>query len=148
RGGDVHGLLCPYGGPGDRLWVRETWAGDDCCGYVYRADHPNADLKRGDLDDGDQSIRRWRPAIHMPHAASRITLDVLSVRVERLQQITEDDARAEGVLSPAELSVCKLEGPLPWGRDAFQRLWDAINGKRALWASNPWVWCIEFRRLR
>jgi hypothetical protein len=133
-------LACPYGAAGDRLWVRETWAGDDACGFVYRADHPHADLARCDLDDGEQTIRRWHPAIHMRRAASRLTLDVLSVRVERLQDISEEDARAEGVEPLTEYADRAH-------RRAFAALWDQINGKRAPGLSNPWVWRVEFRGL-
>lgn len=149
-GGHIGSIRCPYGAAGDRLWVRETWAGDDCCGFVYRADHPGADLARGDLDDGEQTIRQWRPSIFMPRALSRITLEIVSVRAERLHDITDDDIRAEGVT--VEM-VAEMHGTTP-ERIAHPRLrnawglgWNKINGKRASWASNPWVWRIEFRRL-
>lgn len=144
---------CPYGAPYDRLWVRETWAGDDCCGFVYRADHPNADLKRGDLDDGEQSIREWRPSIFMPRDACRITLEIVSVRVGRLSDITEADALAEGFTRENVPPLLKKADPKRiWPiarnkRELFSLGWDAINGKRAPWASNPWVWRVEFRRV-
>lgn len=130
---------------GTRLWVRETWAGDDCCGYVYRADHPDADLSRGDLDDGEQSIRQWRPSIFMPRNASRIDLSVVKVRGQRLWDITEEDAIAEGV-APARIQDARepTRGPLV---DAYANLWDIINGKRAPWRKNPWVFAITFKRL-
>lgn len=144
---------CPYGVPGDRLWVRETFAGDDCCGYVYRADHENADLRAGDLDDGEQSIRRWSPSIHMPRAASRLDLEISAVRVERLQDISEADAQAEGV-EPffTRFSGIGREQRITSGelaadaerRASFAVLWDEINGDRALWISNPWVWALSF----
>jgi hypothetical protein len=96
---------------------------------------------------------RWKPSIHMPRAASRITLEVTGVRVERLQAITEDDARAEGVLDRSEMTTIELEedlhpAGLPWARPRFKTLWDAINGKRASWEANPFVWCVSFKRLR
>ncbi len=136
---------CPYGFPGDRLWVRETWAhdadsledlramvedivGGSDCGPYYRADgvHENSGL-------------RWRPSIHMPRWCSRITLEITDVRVQQLQDITEDDARAEGVTPEPG----KNHGHV----GAFCDLWESINGKRSTWASNPWVWAISFRRV-
>jgi hypothetical protein len=137
---------CPYGQPGDRLWVRETWAKwgrDDQCGEgpatnhepIYRADgHP------WDVHD------TWRPSIHMPRAASRITLEVTGVRVERLQDISEADAHAEG---------CSFECMTPTGQDSgsaihgpggYIALWESINGPGS-WEANPWVWCVSFRRV-
>lgn len=136
---------CPYGLSGDRLWVRETWAGDDCCGFVYRADHPGADLSRGDLDDGDQSIRSWRPSTCMPRAVSRLTLEVTGVRVARLHSLDEIDAKALGVETYRE--GCPTGS---WGeyhvtpRTAFAELWDSTHGKRpgCSWDHNPWCWVI------
>jgi hypothetical protein len=133
--------LCPYGVTGDRLWVKETFAGDDLCGFAYRADHPKADLRAGDLDDGELEIRHWRPSIHMPRKAARLVLEIETTRVERLQSITEDDARAEG----CERSDDYAE---PWGapsaRHAFRDLWERINGADS-WAGNPWVWALTFK---
>lgn len=130
----------PYGTPGDRLWVRETWqtvttpADRDTSKLFYAADHG---ARPGFAEDD----WRWRPSIHMPRWASRITLEVTGVRVERLQDISADDARAEGVdgLPP--------QGGSNEAQWRFRSLWDSINGKRASWASNPWVWVIEFRRV-
>lgn len=144
----VERVTCPYGWRGDRLWVRETWGtivwsviyGDRRAPrteIVYRAGpHPfDKDVPHGWPDGG-----RWRPSIHMPRSASRLTLDVTNVRVERLQDISEDDARAEGLgltglIQPGHAAGC------------YSRLWDEINAKRAPWASNPWVWVIEFQRV-
>lgn len=127
--------LCPYGSPGDDLWVRETWRADDFDppGTIYAADHP-------ELLDDVRGIIRWRPSIHMPRNRSRITLRVTSVRVERLHAITEDDARAEGVLTVDGL----LSAMAP--RERFACLWREINGGRASWDANPWVWRVEFWR--
>lgn len=143
---------CPYGDAGDRLWVRETFATDvpGCpAGFSYRADH--LDPK----GDGPAHPMTWKPAIHMPRAASRITLLVERVRVERLQDITEEDARAEGVepffdrfpMFTRDQCITTGERAIdaPY-RASFAVLWDEINGDRALWKSNPWVWCIMFRR--
>ena len=125
---------CPYGKPGDRLWVRETWAhrrwmlGDASPSptTVYRAD--GEDLKGCD---------RWRPSIHMPRWASRITLEVVGVRVERLQDISEEDAKAEGIEW-----VIGYRSRIP----LFSALWERINGPGS-WDANPWVWVVEFRRV-
>lgn len=142
---------CPYGKPGDRLWVRETFrffdssvecsCYDDCkCASlngkpVYRAD--------GDLD----SI--WKPSIYMPRAASRITLEIVSVRVERLQDITEEDAKAEGVTIGEDRSYSHAEHGLAYTphRMAYTILWESINGVGS-WDLNPLVWVIEFRRVK
>lgn len=147
----------PYGMPGDRLWVRETWAavwpGEDEvpireCTIEYRADLPVG------CQDGpgqwpveckkDSDAPKWRPSIHMPRWASRIVLEVTDVCVERLQDIGEIDALAEGVDSYECLS-----GPArPCARSAFAELWNAINGKRAPWMANPWVWAVSFKRVQ
>lgn len=150
---------CPFGVPGDRLFVRETWqaihvfvdpetgCGDgleysttiptsDRDGWwtpVYAATDPQASEHRDDRGFP------WRPAIHMPRWASRITLEVTGVRVERLQEITCRDAAAEGMPSG---------DPLP-PLTAFRLLWDTINGKAGRrWADNPWCWCVSFRRVQ
>lgn len=121
---------CPYGQPGDQLWVRETF--DDVHGSVlYRANPEDAE----DFPPCGGKRCHWKPSIFMPRWASRITLEIVGVRVERVQEITPDDARAEGVEH--------LYAP----RNAFANLWDSINAKRGYgWDSNPWVWVVEFRR--
>jgi hypothetical protein len=131
-----HDVKCPYGLPGDRLWVRETWGPRITNGepdprqqYVkYRAD--DVDDSPCDENDWHEWEDRWRPSIHMPRWASRITLEVTGVRIERLQDISEADARAEGVVDTL----------------AFEELWDSINGSGA-WDANPWCWCISFKPL-
>jgi hypothetical protein len=163
-GVDWH-VRCPYGAPGDRLWVRETWAAfkaddrpNDLC-VAYRASCGSAGEFDYAMADGSilgAKIERWTPSIHMPRWASRITLEVVSVRVERLQEITEEDARAEGV-RPSDAAVVFQNDASgrPHQRSdmgmthlgAFAILWDKINGKRAPWVSNPWVWRVEFRRV-
>lgn len=161
-------LRCPYGAPGEHLWVRETWGARDARGFfAERIDEIDEDTDdeivfRATCGHDMPSHGRWFPSIHMPRWASRITLEVFSVRVERLQEITEADARAEGVaegLIPADDA-----GPVRVGyvlgdedgrcllhvtpRDAFAVGWDSINGKRAAWSTNPWVWRVEFRRVQ
>ncbi|WP_186083797.1 hypothetical protein [Burkholderia gladioli] len=133
---------CPHGEPGDRLWVRETWgqyqlAPED---IVYRADE--------DFPCG--SPKRWRPSIHMPRWASRITLEITGVRVERLQDISEADAIAEGIEHTSD-GFSVDEGRhfhAARARDSFASLWDGLNEARGHgWEANPWVWVIEFRRI-
>jgi len=135
---------CPYGKIGDRLWVRETWAKAPN-GFVYRADYQNpiADSVI-DFPTGETIPLIWKPSIHMFRIASRITLQVTGVRVERLRQITNDDARAEGVYSIGWLGNSRLEDY----RTPFGQLWDKINAKRGFgWDVNPWVWVIEFQKV-
>lgn len=118
-------LHCPYGKTGDRLWVRETWCPDvEPYTFRYKA-------------DGGEPLERWRPSIHMPRWASRITLEVVSVRVERLQDISEEDALAEGITL-----VERGTSPV----DQFNKLWESINGPGS-WEANPWVWVVSFKRI-
>jgi hypothetical protein len=177
--------LSPYGYAGDRLWVRETyfaygrwetrysskkgrdeWHFIDMTiecdrAYQYAADNPDVPLAnaRGGVLPG------WwkRPAIFMPQAAARITLEITDVRVERLQSITADDARAEwlefredyiaGRLCRRWRAYGSADGWFPEGRDiapihSFQTLWDSLNAARGYgWSVNPFVWVVEFRRV-
>lgn len=151
---------CPYGQPGDRLWVRETWAAphsEDArppraiqCDWMQI--HYAATEERGGL--------LWRPSIHMPRWASRITLEITGVRVERLHDISESDAIAEGIVECA--IPADDEGPRRIGYmvgpddgesglsvspiEPYRNLWESINGASS-WDVNPWVWAIEFRRV-
>jgi len=132
----IYGYRCPYGQPGDRLWVRETWCEIDseygqCFGY--RADDP------GQSD-------KWQPSIFMPRRASRITLEITDVRVERVQEIRLLDIKAEGITDAALGNVIQ-EGFTV--QKAFEDLWDSIYGKKPglSWADNPWVWVISFKRI-
>lgn len=133
-------LACPYGQPGDRLWVRETWAKIPTGEYVYRADIPAKDeaLERQISGRGDAP---WKPSIHMPRRASRITLEIVSVRIERLCDITKEDTKAEGVIvrEPDVLNAWLAE---------WIDLWDSINAARGFgWEKNPRVWVVEFKQL-
>jgi len=162
---DAPPFRCPYGATGDRLWVRETWAvvddhhdtvsleaaldsarkGCPWAGIIYKAGHGG-----GAYDEDHRVGGCWRPSIHMPRWASRLTLEVTDVRVERLQSITERDARAEGMERSVDGRWLEPgpDGPtLSTARDAFAKLWDSINGEHAAWASDPWVWAISFRRV-
>ena len=136
---DVMASECPYGKPVDRLWVREAW-----CHYDLWRPGPNGYGRICYRASGDEPIAsfsnvkpdRWRPSIHMPRWASRITLEVVSVRVERLQDISAKDAIAEGCCDPTSSTP----------KRAFEWLWKSINGPGS-WEANPWVWVVEFRKL-
>jgi len=164
---------CPYGQPGDMLWVRETWrigAWSEDNGSIaidYQADGHNRrewlEVPNGEdflrywqqsTDDaikvyGDQdrykwepgkSPCRWRPSIHMPRWASRTTLEITGVRVERLQDISRGDAMAEGCPFP---NMAEGDDPRQW----FAELWAQINGAVS-WDANPWVWVVEFSAIK
>jgi hypothetical protein len=154
-GEDLGGVDCTYANYrpapyqlGDVLWVRETWGsiatqnvrqGGYDQWFVYKA-APRCELPEE---------FKWRPSIFMPREAARIFLTVKDIRVERLQEITEEDAKAEGCITFAEKigdgkSKDVLEFDLT-ARDAFVELWNNINAKRGYgWDKNPWVWVIEF----
>ncbi|AYL16412.1 hypothetical protein [Pseudomonas syringae] len=171
--------LCPYGRVGDRLWVRETWSDvnlQGAPGIAYRADGDVRDLMEDasfldedgafnyddprskpyqfacwseDLLGGKEG--RWRPSIHIPRWASRILLGITDVRVERLQDISEDQAKAEGVrlyTDHAELGewwhVDGIETYSADPRKSFELLWTSVGGD---WNANPWVWVVEFKRV-
>lgn len=135
-------MKCPYGSVGDRLWVRETWKPVHCdgSGTIYSAT----------CEDG--SIKGWKPSIHMHRFRSRITLEITGVRVERLQDISEADARAEGVES---LAGGFYKAYRPVGQQvacltavaSYVQLWESINGPGS-WSANPYVWVLEFRRVK
>ncbi|WP_202820967.1 hypothetical protein [Klebsiella pneumoniae] len=163
--GGLVGDACPFGAVGDRIWVRETWGvvshafSDDglmidwvpdrpataihempfgngyYSGYaIYAAD---GDFTWGDDDGYEDGRSCWKPSIHMPRVASRILLEMTDVRVERLRSMSQDDARAEGVIAAS--------GPMEAGL-AFRELWDSIYGEES-WKANPWVWVIKFKRI-
>jgi hypothetical protein len=153
------GIDCPYGQPGDRLWIRETAdfidrgtsSGGHAPTVVYLADNAKRPIPTEHCDDFLRPV--MRPSIFMPRWASRITLEVTGVRVERVQEIAPKDCEAEGICTRAsdgtELWRDDLHPP-GWTHDPasiFRRLWDSINAKRGFgWDKNPWVWVIEFRR--
>lgn len=169
---ELIGEVSPYGIPGDRLWVRETWRtlkGFDaqspreiaarCVDAGYSSPWApleyDADGARNDWDHY-QAVGKTRVSIHMPRWASRITLEVTGVRCERLDAITEDDAKAEGVTPFTHDPEGDCWTARPRGemyRSAFEYLWGEINGwdgepkARAPWTTNPWVWVVEFRRV-
>lgn len=147
---------CPYGQPGDRLWVKETFwqaarsAADQTGEYKHywgsTVEYAEQRDKAG-WHNGDQYGKGWmvkRPSIHMARKFSRLTLEVVAVRVERLQAISDADAVAEGVDTRCDgecgATPCSMAVP------AYHRLWDEINGAGS-WDADPWVWVVEFRRL-
>jgi hypothetical protein len=157
-------IACPYGRPGDRLWVRETYvafgrwesrfSAEKCrdawhfvdltmdAGFAYRFDGADAEARRR-----ASTVPTWhtRPAIFMPRAASRITLEVIAVRVERLRDISEADAEAEGVNF---LRNVPDSDQAQTARTLYHRLWDSLNAERGYaWTVNPWVWVVEFRKI-
>lgn len=182
---------CKYGAPGDTLWVREAWQVYDripiqhktlACHIQYAADN---EIKYCGIPEDSVKMnhaippRVWRPSIHMHRWASRIALEITNVRVERVQDISETDALAEGVtieraawwigrttmpngqratveyfadfdnpgLPPSDMEQAELSRVEESSQTAFRRLWDSINDKRGYgWASNPWVWVVEFKR--
>lgn len=140
----VHlGPDCPYGKPGDTLWVRETWGLMGLGGVAAR---PTPLFKPGLVFAADSTERplRWRSSIHMPRWASRISLRVTSVRVERVQDISEEDAIAEGV-EGYDPEACWNAGTRS-ARMVFRDLWVSINGAES-WEANPWVWVVGFERV-
>ncbi|WP_440487502.1 hypothetical protein [Serratia ureilytica] len=173
-----HGL-CPFGRVGDRLWVRETWGvvshdfdeneriidwvpdrpataiHEMPFGNGYYSGHAiyaaDGEFTWGD-DDGHGERSCWKPSIHMPRKACRITLEITAVRVERLNDISEEDARAEGVKPAGDMlpdypdTFLTPNGDFATAKVAFQRLWQSIYGEES-WGDNPWVWVIEFRRV-
>lgn len=141
-------LPCPYGKPGDRLWVRETWARCEEDGQMmYRADVGScihADMWEQGRIEGVPRYR-WRPSIFMPRWASRITLEVTGVRVERLQNISEADAVAESVTADCPIGHIPAHAKAPHTY-CYAQLWESINGAGS-WDKNPWVWVVEFKRV-
>lgn len=151
-------VKCPYGGIGDRLWVRETWrVGSWDEKWIQSMDDALAAGLISDKDTGvfqwkdGKSPCRWRPSIFMPRWASRITLEITDIRVERVQEINSEDAAKEGVRYAS--GSYELEWFTPNARERkriedFSTLWDSLNAKRGYgWEVNPWVWVLSFRRL-
>ncbi|WFA33442.1 hypothetical protein LVQ71_14805 [Klebsiella pneumoniae] len=137
---------CPFGAVGDRIWVREAFRvhsrATDVATLVYKASERNSWTEQTRrvpvaVCNKPATPEKWTPSLHMPRWASRILLEITGVRVERLRSMSQDDARAEGVIAAS--------GPMEAGL-AFRELWDSIYGEDS-WKANPWVWVIEFKRV-
>jgi len=132
---------CPYGKPGDRLWVRETHL-PTASGVYYRADFSDFDAAgHGAMYGG------WKPSIFTKRAYSRITVEIVKVRVERLKDISVTDAIEEGI--PVNTCLRKAPFGTGWAHpvSAYVELWESLNGEGS-WEDNPWVWVIEFKRVK
>lgn len=145
------GVKCPFGIPGDRLWVRETFSKIDCaCSGAdtwmqsqckYCNEKGSILVFKSEIKEEDFDKFTWTPSIHMPRWASRINLEITNIRVERVQDISESDVSAEG--HPVGNSNTR-NYKRPW----FQELWDSIEGESEFnWNANPWVWVIEFKKV-
>jgi hypothetical protein len=153
--GDWHktSTACPYGQPGDQLWLRETWGihrldnngHKEFPNILYKADSSTRLVLSQKVWEYEQEEFQWRPSIFMPRWASRINLLIKDVRVERLQEISEADAIAEGFEAWAYTGNDGYDDDFGTAKDGFTRLWDHINALRGYsWASNPWVFMIKF----
>ncbi len=186
--GEDEGYKSKYGQIGDFLWVREAWAdvtdafdeADEIRNVAFRADNSVWDcygqmVYLEQLGDSGIEVKKWKPSIHLPKFASRLTLEIKDIRVERIQDISEKDAIAEGVsplFTQAEINAKgrywkELDlNPMPWknylwntkkdngsqfsscktAKESFKTLWFQINGEKS-WIENPWVWVIEFQKI-
>jgi hypothetical protein len=152
---------CPYGKPGERLWVRETFAGPlvdeeemhlverDGWDAFRKPEHCQYRASGGNAEFYDHSkeetVSRWTPSIHMPRWASRILLEITDVRVERLQDISRSDIRAEGLECPPEFASDDVSPNYrDWYPAAWRELWESTGGN---WDENPWVWVVEFKQV-
>jgi hypothetical protein len=159
-------VVCRYGRPGDHLWVRESWSTERM--FPNALEEPNRSsftkmryIYKADEKDHIHKLIKWHPSIHMAREASRNLLEVVDIRVERLQDITDYDCGAEGIERERDGFKCyeiihggKHKGDFhPWNvvpnakiKTSYQQLWESINGPDS-WKQNPWVWVIEFKRI-
>ncbi|HID1043899.1 TPA: hypothetical protein ACXDF7_004728 [Klebsiella pneumoniae] len=152
---------CPYGVPGDRIWVREAFRvhsrATDVATLVYKASERNSWTEQTRrvpvaVCNKPATPEKWTPSLHMPRWASRILLEITDVRVERLNAISEEDATAEGVPPAGSLlpdypgTFLTPKGDFATAKVAFQRLWESIYGEES-WKANGWVWVISFKRV-
>lgn len=137
---------CPYGEVGDILWVRETWKYEESTKYT---DVCSDGVFYYKADKDSHIIRGWKPSIFMPKEACRIRLEITNIMVERLNDISEEDAINEGVekwLDGNYKAYGKNAGKYERAKDSFRSLWQSINGEQS-WEANPWVWIIEFKQI-
>lgn len=138
---------CPYGQPGDRLWVKETYLSGRK-GRIYKADHPIANMI-------PRKVLKWKSPIFMPKSAARLWLKIKKIRIERIQDISEKDAEAEGTKGLSRIegygaAWASIMNKQNWGpyKCGFALLWNKINKKRGYdWEKNPWVWVVEFKKV-
>lgn len=134
---------CPYGQAGDRLWVRETWQRcAECVGLNYQA----TVNRPCNCTDCDAILGKWKPSIHMFREYARIQLEIVRVRAERLQDISEADAKTEGIAINSDLRKAPYGTGWAHPVSAYKELWESINGPGS-WDANPWVWVVEFKRI-
>ena len=139
-------ISCPYGQPGDLLWVRESFCPDWTNEIIHKADDSTG---TGARKAGYAKEPKYKPSIHMPRKYSRITLRIKDIRVERVQDISGADSFLEGAGSPVGTPLRYGSVTEDWNRRAFSSLWDSINYKRGYgWGSNPWVWVVEFEVIK
>lgn len=139
---------CPYGYAGDRLWVREAFFDHGTMGGLATKLEERVEYRATEWDRKGDAGGGWKPSIHMPRWASRITLEITEVRVERLQDITREDAIAEGCTGWGAQDFTTMEWDGEYPEQEYQQLWDSLNKARGCgWDVNPWVWVIGFRRL-
>ena len=150
----VNSLPCPYGTPRDKLYVRETWRPAQIEGEVWYRAGVKATPGYGkewitvhDSHLGTDGKNKWRPSIYMFRKNSRIILEITNVRVERLQDITEEDSLAEGSQIPCGQLPKSCQQATMTERAQFSRIWDSINAKKYPWKSNPWVWALTLKRI-
>lgn len=132
---------CPYGKIGDRLWVRETFRIDFMASELGKIKKSNINYKADKINYTKEW--KWHPSIFMPRKYSRITLEITDIKVERVQDISQEDQIAEGIIIP---SVWEVNG---YKKTKFTAIWDNINYKRGYgWDNNPWVWVISFKMIK
>ncbi|MFN3630245.1 MAG: hypothetical protein ACK4XK_09385 [Casimicrobiaceae bacterium] len=139
-------IVCPYGAPGDKLWVREAWAVPHRYDHLGPSNIPVEGVSLHYAATEERGGLRWRPSIHMCRWASRITLEITGVRVERLQDISEADAQAEGCALACMAPTGDDSGSAIYGPGGYMALWESLNGAGS-WDANPWVWVLSFRRV-
>jgi hypothetical protein len=138
-------VSCPHGQPGDQLWVKEThWRDEEHGSILYAADPDDFSIVNQNKHETGSRRYNWKPSIFMPRWASRLTLEITDIRVERLQDISEADAIAEGVQCSAleKIQACNGE----WAKRAYRLLWEHINGAGS-WSDNPWVWVYTVKKV-
>ena len=129
----LENIKCPYGQIGDHLWIKETWM------INYKTKKPSYKADCGIIDYGD-----WKSSLFMPRKFSRITLEIIDIKVERLQEMREGDVIAEGIITPS--MIRKPDESKKLWQD-FKNLWNSIHKKEHTWKDNPYVWCLTFKKI-